>query len=101
MRLAIGIYPGFTALDAVGPYEVLSRLPDAETVFVAEERGEVRSDRVRPAAALRRGFRGEGGTGDRADRGASAGPEDRGRGGGVARTPGGGPASIAAPGVVA
>jgi len=44
MRLAIGIYPGFTALDAVGPYEVLSRLPDTETVFVAEERGEVRSD---------------------------------------------------------
>jgi putative intracellular protease/amidase len=44
MRLAIGIYPGFTALDAVGPYEVLCRLPDTETVFVAEHRGEVRTD---------------------------------------------------------
>lgn len=44
MRLAIGIFPGFTALDAVGPYEVLCRLPKTETVFVAEHRGEVRSD---------------------------------------------------------
>jgi putative intracellular protease/amidase len=44
VRLAIGIYPGFTALDAVGPYEVLCRLPQAETVFVAERRGEVRTD---------------------------------------------------------
>jgi putative intracellular protease/amidase len=44
MRLAIGLYPGFTALDAVGPYEVLCRLPDTETVFVAEERGQVRTD---------------------------------------------------------
>lgn len=44
MRLAIAIYPGFTALDAIGPYEILSRLPEAETVFVAEQRGEVRAD---------------------------------------------------------
>lgn len=44
MRLAIGLYPGFTALDAVGPYEVLCRLPDTQTVFAAEERGPVRTD---------------------------------------------------------
>jgi putative intracellular protease/amidase len=44
MRLAIALFPGFTALDAVGPYEVLCRLPETETVFVAEHRGEVRSD---------------------------------------------------------
>jgi transcriptional regulator GlxA family with amidase domain len=31
-------------LDAVGPYEVLSRLPGAETVFVGVERGPVRCD---------------------------------------------------------
>jgi putative intracellular protease/amidase len=29
MRIAIPVYDGFTALDAVGPYEVLSRLPGA------------------------------------------------------------------------
>ena len=27
MDIAIALFPGFTALDAVGPYEVLSRLP--------------------------------------------------------------------------
>ena len=30
MDIAILIYDRFTALDAVGPYEVLSRLPGAE-----------------------------------------------------------------------
>ncbi len=33
-----------TALDAVGPYEVLSRLPGAETIVVGEQRGPVRCD---------------------------------------------------------
>jgi transcriptional regulator GlxA family with amidase domain len=33
-----------TALDAVGPYEVLSRLPAAETTFVGVQRGPVRCD---------------------------------------------------------
>jgi putative intracellular protease/amidase len=36
MDIAILIYERFTALDAVGPYEVLSRLPDARVRFVAE-----------------------------------------------------------------
>ena len=44
MQIAIFLYDHMTALDAVGPYEVLSRLPGAETVFVAEQRGEVRCD---------------------------------------------------------
>ena len=44
MQIAIPLFPRFTALDAVGPYEVLSRLPDAEVVFVAAERGVVRTD---------------------------------------------------------
>ena len=44
MQIAIPLFPRFTALDAVGPYETLGRLPDAELVFVAEERGPVRSD---------------------------------------------------------
>ncbi len=44
MQIAIPIYDGFTALDAIGPYDVLSRLPGAEVVFVAEEPGEKRTE---------------------------------------------------------
>jgi transcriptional regulator GlxA family with amidase domain len=44
MRIAILLFDRFTALDAVGPYEVLSRLPGAETVFVAERTGPVTND---------------------------------------------------------
>ncbi|MCW8101466.1 DJ-1/PfpI family protein [Streptomyces tauricus] len=44
MQIAIVIFDRFTALDAVGPYETLGRLPDAETVFVAEHAGPVRTD---------------------------------------------------------
>jgi transcriptional regulator GlxA family with amidase domain len=33
MIIAIGLYQGFTALDAMGPYEVLTYLPDAEMVI--------------------------------------------------------------------
>ncbi|MCX5062862.1 DJ-1/PfpI family protein [Streptomyces sp. NBC_00461] len=44
MQIAIVLYDGFTALDAVGPYETLGRLPDSETVFVAERTGPVRTD---------------------------------------------------------
>jgi putative intracellular protease/amidase len=42
--IAIFIYDRFTAMDAVGPYEVLSRLPDAKLTFVAEQAGPVRTD---------------------------------------------------------
>ncbi|WP_329125959.1 DJ-1/PfpI family protein [Streptomyces sp. NBC_01465] len=45
MQIAIVLYDRFTALDAVGPYEMLCRTPGADTVFVAEERGPVRNDR--------------------------------------------------------
>jgi putative intracellular protease/amidase len=44
MDIAILIYDRFTALDAVGPYEVLSRLPGSEVTFVAERSGPVRTD---------------------------------------------------------
>lgn len=44
MDIAILIYDRFTALDAVGPYEVLSRLPGSEVTFVAEQGGPVRTD---------------------------------------------------------
>jgi putative intracellular protease/amidase len=39
MNIAILLYDRFTALDAVGPYEVLSRLPGAAVTFVAEQPG--------------------------------------------------------------
>jgi transcriptional regulator GlxA family with amidase domain len=39
MPIAILIFDGLTALDAIGPYEVLSRLPGAELRFVAKQPG--------------------------------------------------------------
>lgn len=44
MQIAIPIYPAFTALDAIGPYEVLQRLSGAEIVFCSEQAGEVRTE---------------------------------------------------------
>ncbi|MEB3980811.1 DJ-1/PfpI family protein [Mycobacterium sp. 663a-19] len=43
-QVAIPLFPGFTALDAVGPYEVLQRIPSIEVVFVGHRRGEVRTE---------------------------------------------------------
>ncbi len=43
MDIAILIYDGFTALDAVGPYEVLSCLPRAKVHFVAKDVGPIRT----------------------------------------------------------
>ncbi|WP_171166998.1 DJ-1/PfpI family protein [Streptomyces sp. I05A-00742] len=45
MQIAILLFPGFTVLDVTGPYEVLTRLPGAEAVLVAERRGPVTDDR--------------------------------------------------------
>ena len=44
MQIAIPLFERLTALDAIGPYEVLSRLPGAEVVFVAAEAGPKRTD---------------------------------------------------------
>ena len=44
MRIAVVLFPRLTALDAIGPYEVLQRLPDATVTFVGHRRGEVRSE---------------------------------------------------------
>ena len=44
MKIAILIYDGFTALDAIGPYEVLSLLPGAKVHFVSTERGPKRAN---------------------------------------------------------
>jgi transcriptional regulator GlxA family with amidase domain len=39
IEIAIPIYDGITVLDAIGPYEPLSRLPGAEIRFVGAEAG--------------------------------------------------------------
>ncbi|WP_445167792.1 DJ-1/PfpI family protein [Mycolicibacterium sp. Dal123E01] len=44
MQVAIALFPRNTALDAIGPYEVLQRIPTIDVVFVGHRRGEVRSD---------------------------------------------------------
>jgi transcriptional regulator GlxA family with amidase domain len=44
VQIAIPLFERLTALDAIGPYEVLSRLPGAEVVFVAAEPGSKRTD---------------------------------------------------------
>ncbi|WP_059016284.1 DJ-1/PfpI family protein [Mycobacterium sp. M26] len=44
MQVAIALFPRNTALDAIGPYEVLQRIPSIDIVWVGKERGEVRSD---------------------------------------------------------
>jgi transcriptional regulator GlxA family with amidase domain len=43
--IGIVLYPRFTALDAIGPYEVLSRLPETTVIWVAQTREPVRADR--------------------------------------------------------
>jgi len=44
LQIAILLYPGVSALDAVGPWEILSRLPDVETRFVGREIGPVAAE---------------------------------------------------------
>jgi transcriptional regulator GlxA family with amidase domain len=39
MQIAIGLYPGFTALDAIGPYNVFTNVPGADVVLCAERKG--------------------------------------------------------------
>jgi putative intracellular protease/amidase len=41
LQVAILLYPGVTALDAVGPWEVLSLMPDTKVRFVGKETGPV------------------------------------------------------------
>ncbi|GIG91405.1 DJ-1/PfpI family protein [Plantactinospora endophytica] len=44
MRIVIPLFDRFTALDAVGPYDVLKLLPGAEVVFAATRTGPVRNN---------------------------------------------------------
>lgn len=44
VQIVILLYPDMTALDAIGPYEVLSRLPGATLCFAAESAGPITTD---------------------------------------------------------
>jgi transcriptional regulator GlxA family with amidase domain len=44
LQIAVPLFPKFTALDAIGPYEVLQRIPSFDVTFVGHAPGEVRSD---------------------------------------------------------
>ena len=41
LQIAILLYPGVSALDAVGPWEVLWRVPNTDVRFVGKEEGPV------------------------------------------------------------
>ncbi|MEV0112386.1 DJ-1/PfpI family protein [Streptomyces sp. NPDC050844] len=56
MQIAIALFERLTALDAVGPYETLSRIPGADTVLVAERPGPVRNERGSLALVADRAF---------------------------------------------
>jgi transcriptional regulator GlxA family with amidase domain len=43
-QVAIYLYPGVTALDAVAPWEVLSHMPNTEVRFVAKETGPIMTE---------------------------------------------------------
>ena len=44
MDIACLVFDGITALDIIGPYEVLARLPGADLRFVAKQQGPIRTD---------------------------------------------------------
>jgi len=44
VQIAIPLFDRLTALDAIGPYETLQRLPGAEVVFVGDRTGEYRTE---------------------------------------------------------
>jgi putative intracellular protease/amidase len=44
IQTVIPLFPRFTALDGIGPYEVLQRVPQIDVTFIGHERGVVRSD---------------------------------------------------------
>jgi transcriptional regulator GlxA family with amidase domain len=43
-KIAIPLFPRFTALDGIGPYEVLQRIPGFDVTFIGHQRGVVRSE---------------------------------------------------------
>lgn len=44
VQVVIPVFAKFTALDGVGPYEVLQRIPSIDVTFIGHKRGEMRSE---------------------------------------------------------
>ena len=44
LQVVIPLFPKFTALDGIGPYEVLQRIPSIDVTFIGHDRGEIRSE---------------------------------------------------------
>jgi putative intracellular protease/amidase len=44
MEISVVLYDRFTALDCMGPYEILSRIPGARLRFIAKKAGPVTTD---------------------------------------------------------
>lgn len=51
MKFAFVLYPDMTALDLVGPYEVLTQWPGSESAFVASTKGDITADNGLPLRA--------------------------------------------------
>lgn len=44
LQIVIPLFPKFTALDAIGPYEVLQHIPSIDVTFIGHQRGEIRTE---------------------------------------------------------
>ncbi|NKB39960.1 MAG: hypothetical protein GKR86_02690, partial [Ilumatobacter sp.] len=44
LQVVIPLFEKFTALDGIGPYEVMQRIPELDIVFIGHERGVIRSE---------------------------------------------------------
>lgn len=44
LHVVIPLFPKFTALDGIGPYEVMQRIPEVDITFIGRERGVIRSE---------------------------------------------------------
>lgn len=56
MFVAVLVFPGITPLDAIGPFEVLARIPDVEIAFVARDPGPQATDPPVTALVADHGF---------------------------------------------
>jgi transcriptional regulator GlxA family with amidase domain len=54
--VALVLYPGFTALDIVGPFQTLAGVPGLDVFFVAETAGEVLDDTGRFSLRAQKSF---------------------------------------------
>jgi transcriptional regulator GlxA family with amidase domain len=54
MKIVILLYKGFTAMDVIGAYEILCRLPKAEIQFAAKQKGIIESEY--PAMKMMAGY---------------------------------------------